>query len=108
MNLEKQTQPDPLYIIFEEHLYNFKDSDSDRRTFIGNIVIDYLTYLRKMNIIVPKAMEASVVEELGFQVNNMLVKKIYGFPNLDEYRKKAPKARKRKARTNYTKIKKSA
>jgi len=108
MNPAKQIQPDPLYIIFEEHLYNFKDSDSDRKTFIGNIVIDYLTYLRKMKIIVPNAMQTAVIEELSLQVNKMLVKKIYGFPTLEEYRRKTPTPLKRKARSRYSKIKKAA
>lgn len=104
----RSTQPDPLYAIFEEHLYNFPDADSDRKTFIGKIVLDYITYLRKMNIIIPKPMEASVCEELGFQVNSMLLKKIYGCANIDEFRKvTTPKAR-RKARTTYKRVKKAA
>jgi hypothetical protein len=76
---------DPLYVIFEQHLFNFADPDSDRKTFIGNVVNDYLTYLRKNNIIVPKSLEQPIVEELGTQVNTMLVRKIYGCINLNEF-----------------------
>jgi hypothetical protein len=76
---------DPLYVIFEQHLFNFADPDSDRKTFIVNVVNDYLAYLRKNNIIVPKSLEQPIVEELGTQVNTMLVKKIYGCLNVTDY-----------------------
>lgn len=75
---------DPLYVIFEQHLFNFADPDSDRKTFIVNVVNDYLSYLRKNNIIVPKSLEQPIVEELGTQVNTMLVKKIYGCLNVND------------------------
>lgn len=108
MKLVKNTQPDPLYVIFEEHLLNFQDSDADRRTFIGNIVLDYITYLRKMNIIVPKNMEMAVYEELGAQVNTMLVKKIYGCPSVVEYQKGVPMSIKKRAKRTYKRLKKVA
>ncbi len=41
--LYMRTEMDPLYVIFEQHLFNFQDSDADRKTFIGNSVTDYLT-----------------------------------------------------------------
>ena len=104
MRPAKQVQLDPLYVIFEEHLYNFQDSDSDRRVFIGNIVKDYLTYLRKMNVVIPKSLEASIIEELGIQVNTMLVKKIYGCLTIDEYKKTMSTTVKRKARSRYTRL----
>src|SRR3712207_6068461 len=44
---------DPLYIIFEKHLYNFQDSSTDRKAFVTNIVQEYLGYLRKMKISIP-------------------------------------------------------
>src|SRR4051812_34488625 len=28
---------DPLYVIFEQHLFNFQDPDLDRKTFVGNV-----------------------------------------------------------------------
>ena len=98
---------DPLYVIFEQHLFNFQDSDSDRKVFIGNIVNDYLTYLRKMNIVIPKSLESSIVEELAGQVNTMLVKKIYGCLSLDDYRKGAATTVKKKARARYTRLAKA-
>ncbi len=76
---------DPLYVIFEQHLFNFADPDSDRKTFIAQVVADYISYLRKNSIIVPKSLEQPIVEELGTQVNTMLVRKIYGCLTVNEF-----------------------
>lgn len=76
---------DPLYVIFEQHLFNFADPDSDRKTFIAQVVSDYISYLRKNNIIVPKSLEQPIVEELGTQVNTMLVRKIYGCLTVNQF-----------------------
>ena len=103
-----KTELDPLYVIFEQHLYNFQESDSDRKTFIGNIVHDYLTYLRKMNIVIPKSLEHAIVEELAGQVNTMLVKKIYGCLSIDEYRKGSSTTLKKKARARYNRLAKAS
>ncbi len=103
-------QVDPLYVIFEQHLFNFSDSDSDRKTFITNVVNDYISYLRKNNIIVPKSLEQPIIEELGTQVNTMLFKKIYGFLSITDYvggTAGMVKKRKPKSKTN-TKFGKSA
>lgn len=103
-NTGRQPQTDPLYVIFEQHLYNFQDSDADRKTFIANIVADYLTYLRRLRIAVPQSLEKSIIEELASQVNTMLVKKIYGCATIEEYQKDLPRSAKRRARTRYTKL----
>jgi hypothetical protein len=96
---------DLLYTIFEQHLFNFQDPNSDRGTFILTIVNDYLTQLRKLGLAVPKQMEEMIFEELSFQVNTMLVKKIYGCMTINEYIAKTPtvekKARKKKADAKY-------
>lgn len=101
-------QLDPLYVIFEQHLYNFQDSDSDRKTFIGNIIVEYLTYLRKMNVVVPKSLEQPIIEELATQVNTMLVKKIYGCLSIEDYVKGRPFGEKRKVKTRYQRLTKKA
>ena len=96
---------DLLYTIFEQHLFNFQDPNSDRQTFILTIVKDYLTQLRKLGLSVPKELEEMIFEELFFQVNTMLVKKIYGCMTINEYIAKTPtvekKARKKKAKAAY-------
>ncbi len=104
----KANQIDPLYTIFEQHLYNFQDSDTDRKTFIGKVIQEYLVYLRKMNITVPKSLEEPIVEELASQVNTMLVKKIYGCLTIQDYQRKVPSSTKRRARARYSKLKPKA
>ena len=107
MRTAKQATPvqtDPLYTIFEQHLYNFQDPEADRKTFIGNVINDYLTHLRKLNITVPKSLEEPIIEELATQVNTMLVKKIYGCLTIQDYQKKVPTATKRKVRARYSKL----
>ncbi len=104
MGVGKQTQMDPLYVIFEQHLYNFQDSDSDRRTFINNIIQDYFSYLRKQNITVPKSLESAIGDELFTQVSHMLVKKIYGCLTIDDYQKKIPAVAKRRVRARYSRL----
>jgi len=111
MPIDKQSAAavqDPLYVIFEEHLYNFQDPDVDRKTFVGKIIQDYLTHLRRLSISIPKSLEASIVEELVEQVNSMLVKKIYGCFSLEEYQKKAPTKSKRRATSRYKSLRKKA
>jgi hypothetical protein len=97
-------QLDPLYVIFEQHLYNFQDSEIDRKTFVANVVKDYLGHLRKLEITIPKPLEGPVVEELSSQVSAMLVKKIYGCLTIGEYQSKVPRADRKKAKTKYVKL----
>jgi hypothetical protein len=104
----KQTQLDPLYVIFEQHLYNFQDPELDRKTFIQLVLQDYFSYLRKRNITVPKSLEEPIIEELSGQIHVMLVKKIYGFYSIQEYQKSQPGHLKRKVRTRYSKLAKKA
>lgn len=99
-----EPQLDPLYVIFEQHLYNFQDSETDRKTFIINVVQEYLTFLRKKNIIVPKSLEQPIVEELGAQVNTMLVKKIYGCLSIKDYQKGLTIIDRRRVKVRYTKL----
>lgn len=99
---------DPLYVILEQHLFHFQDPDLDRKTLIQAVVSDYIVFLRKRNIIVPKSLEQPIVEELATQVNTMLVKKIYGCITIDEFRGKASKPQKRRARQRYSRLKKAA
>lgn len=103
-NLSKQAQTDPLYVIFEHHLYNFQSSDIDRKTFVGNVIRDYLAYLRKLRIAVPKSLEASIIEELEDHVGTMLVKKIYGFLTIQDYQRKVRAPLKRRVRARYAKL----
>jgi hypothetical protein len=100
----KSEKTDPLYVIFEQHLYNFQDSDSDRKTFIFGIVTEYLGFLRQKNIAVPESLVPAIAEELAEQVNIMMTKKIYGCLTVDEFNKGIPKTRKRRARQRYQRL----
>jgi hypothetical protein len=81
----KQVELDPLYVIFEQHLFNFQDPNADRKKFINGIVKEYITRMRSLGLLVPSELESHIVEELSFQVNTMLVKKIYGCLTINEF-----------------------
>jgi hypothetical protein len=89
---------DPLYTIFEQHLFNFQDPNADRKSFIDAIVKEYLGKTRRMGLSVPQEWEENIFEELCFQVNTMLVKKIYGCLTINEFTEKT------KAKTKQAKI----
>jgi len=102
--MNPKSKLDPLYVIFEQHLYNFQDSEQDRKLFVSAVVKEYVVFLRKKSIAVPQAWESAIADELSLQVTGMLVKKIYGCLTIDDYRKSAePKAR-RQARSRYSKL----
>ncbi len=99
--MEKTKSIDPLYTIFEQHLFNFQDPNSDRKSFIEQIVKDYLSHIRKLGLSVPSEWEEHIFEELFFQVNTMLVKKIYGCLTINEFTAKVPTEQKKKAKARY-------
>jgi hypothetical protein len=100
-------QLDPLYVIFEQQLYNFQDPDVDRKTFIGNVIQEYISHLRKLNISIPKSLEGPVVDELAAQVNTMLVKKIYGCLTIADYRKGVTPPARKKSSARYSVLNKA-
>ncbi len=103
--LRNQTsQLDPLYVIFEKNLVQFEDESSDRDTFIDGVVKDYLKYLRSQNIAVPRALERAVCEELSTQVRGMLIKKIYGFLTISDYRDTIDAKEIKKAKARYKRL----
>lgn len=105
ISLNKPTQKtDPLYTIFEQHLFNFQDPNSDRKSFIEGIVNDYLSQMRRMGFGIPSEWEIHIREELSFQVNTMLVKKIYGCLSINEYQEKLTPVQKRTAKDRYQKL----
>jgi len=74
-----------LYTIFEDHLYQFQDPHLNRKKFIEAVVLDYLSFLKNKKITVPIEYEELVLEELYEQVKSMLLKKIYGCLENDQY-----------------------
>lgn len=95
---------DPLYIIFEQHLYHFEADHRDTSVFIDRVLTDYLYYLRKKNITIPKSLEKPIQDELSTQIQIMLVKKIYGCLTLADYQKKVPHREKKKVKSHYSKL----
>ena len=95
---------DPLYVIFEQHLYNFQDSNIDRQTFVLEIVKEYFKYLSCKKIAVPEVLEPQIQQELSRQVNIMLNKKIYGSLNIEEFQKNILPVSRRNASARYAKL----
>ncbi|MBI2712705.1 MAG: hypothetical protein HYX41_07630 [Bdellovibrio sp.] len=108
MKESQPNQPDPLYVIFENHLYQFQDDTIDRKTFVIQVVEDYLSFLRRKKIAIPRSLEGQIIEELANQVHTLLIKKIYGFLTIKDFQKRAPVAAKRKAKALYSKLNKRA
>ncbi|MGE4232415.1 MAG: hypothetical protein AB7F43_03715 [Bacteriovoracia bacterium] len=108
----KEFRLDPLFTIFEKHLYDFEDADLANSqvnisAFVEKVVKDYMSFLRKGKIAIPFQWEASIVEELNDHVEKMLIKKIYGCLSIKEYIQKegANIVTKRKtARKKYNKL----
>lgn len=100
----RQPEIDPLFVILEQHLCNFQDPDMDRKAFIAAVVADYLNYLRKKNITVPRPLEQPIIEELANQVNTMLVKRIYGCITIADYQSQVASPTKKRARSRYDKL----
>ncbi len=88
---------DPLYVIFEQHLYDFNDDTDTESAFIDKVVADYLKFLQACGAVVPRKLVASISEELRDQVQRMLRKKIYGCANMSEFVEREKKSRQRRA-----------
>lgn len=77
---------DPLYSIFEQHLFNALVENETTEEFLDRVVQDYLAALSEGGII-PQPLRAGVEEDLRDEVLEMLRKKTYGHFNLTEFRK---------------------
>lgn len=96
----------PLYTIFEKHLYDFDAQEDNEGELIDKIVVDYINLLQQKQIAVPKKWVAQIHEELKDQVRQMLVKKIYGCLSIDEYleSQKDSAVKKKKAKKRYSRM----
>lgn len=81
---------DPLYVIFEKHLYDFNYESRDG--FIDGVVQEYLVYLQRTHITVPPIWRKHLKDNLREEVANMLVRRIYGCLSVKEYKGKKSKA----------------
>ena len=77
---------DPLFIIFEKHLYDF--NYESRELFVKGVVDDYVFHLSKQKVIVPPAWKSHLEKSLGEEVSDMLVRKLYGCLKVEEIKEK--------------------
>jgi hypothetical protein len=75
---------DPLYIIFERHLYDF-NYDS-RELFLKGVVEEYLLHLAKQKAVVPATWRSHLEKSLEEEVSDMLVRRLYGCLKVEEAR----------------------
>ncbi|HVK60849.1 MAG TPA: hypothetical protein VM432_04830 [Bdellovibrionales bacterium] len=94
---------DPLYLIFEQHLFNALVEEEATEAFLVRVVADYIDRLKCTGTIIPIQFEESLNTDLKEEVLEMLRKKTYGHFDLNAYRKAKgisapPAAEKEKAR----------
>lgn len=68
---------DPLFRIFEKHLYEFNYETRDN--FITTVVREYLAFLvQERKVMIPASRRTSLESAIAEDVSDMLVRKIYG------------------------------
>ncbi len=98
---------DPLFVIFERHLYDFNYESRD--LFIKGVVEEYLAHLSKQKVVVPPAWRLHLETSISEEVSDMLVRRLYGCLSVEELKQKEkgsgalPTAR-REARKRYNKL----
>lgn len=77
---------DPLFIIFEKHLYDFNYESRD--LFIKGVVEDYVTHLASQKAVVPPSMKVHFEKTVAEEVSDMLVRRLYGCLTVEEFKQK--------------------
>ena len=77
---------DPLFIIFEKHLYDF--NYENRELFLKAVVDDYLAHLSRQQVMVPPTWKLHLEKTIGEEVSDMLVRRLYGCLNVEEFKAK--------------------
>lgn len=98
---------DPLYTIFEKHLYDFDDNEENQKEFVDKIAKDYIQFLTTKKVAVPSKWQHLIMEELRDQIKKMMVKKMYGCLSVEEYvvsHKTEIKSKKSTVRKKYNKL----
>ena len=101
---------DPLFIIFEKHLYDF--NYESRELFLKGVVEEYITHLVRQKTVIPPAWKTHLEKTIFEEVSDMLVRKLYGCLTVEEFKAKAAAnddkveilAVKREARKRYQKL----
>ena len=78
---------DPLYSIFEQHLFNALVEGESTDEFLVRVVTDYIGRLVANGTVIAHEHMGSIEADLHEEVLEMCRKKTYGHFNLAEYRK---------------------
>jgi len=81
-----RSHSDPLYDIFEQHLYNALVENESTEDFLNRVVSDYLDRFTE-GAVIPHEHRPSIEGDLREEVLEMLRKKTYGHYNLAEFRR---------------------
>ncbi len=98
---------DPLFIIFEKHLYDF--NYESRELFIKSVVDDYVAHLANQKAVVPPSMRVHFEKTISEEVSDMLVRRLYGCLTVEEFKKKTESTEeiltaRKEARKRYQKL----
>lgn len=74
---------DPLFQLFEHHLVNRSYEDST--AFTKEVAQGYLAYLDSTQAHIPTHVRQAILEDLETEAHEMLVKKMYGCVQKNEY-----------------------
>ena len=77
---------DPLFIIFEKHLYDF--NYESRELFLKGVVEEYIAHLVRQRVVIPPAWKTHLDKTLTEEVSDMLVRKLYGCLTVEEFQTK--------------------
>jgi len=77
---------DPLFIIFEKHLYDF--NYESRELFIKGVVDDYVGHLALQKVVIPATWKSHLEKTLGEEISDMLVRRLYGCLTVEEFKAK--------------------
>lgn len=100
---------DPLFIIFERHLYDF--NYESRELFVKGVVEEYISHLVAQKTVIPPAWKTHLEKTIQDEVSDMLVRKLYGCLTVEEFKSKSEAESKeevlavqREARKRYQKL----
>lgn len=96
---------DPLFVIFEKHLYDF-NYDS-RELFIKGVVDEYFQHLGHQKVTVPPVWRGQMEKALTEEVSDLLVRRLYGCLTVEEFKLKVEETmpeQREEARKRYQKL----
>ena len=80
---------DPLFALFEQHLFNALVEDETTEDFLNRVVAGYLARLAE-TCVIPQQLRGTIEQDLREEVLEMLRKRTYGHYSLSEFRRAMP------------------